>query len=725
MKSAGRLAVLVLVLGVFGAKAYRLDFQPLWFDEGYTLFFATLPWASASAGGAEPHPPLYFLLFKLWAAGAGFDPFSARYLSVLLSILQVPLAWGLGRRLGGGPAAGLLAALAVAFNPFLWSHAREARMYALVPALALGFGLGVVGAWPKPEAPRYRRLLALTLLAGLYTHYFFGLLALGPALGLMLFRPALRPAVALAGLLYLPWAVWAGPDLLRGAGSRGEGYQALGLLEYAAGYLRAVGAGEGCGAGCPQGPLGVALLLAGAAAALTRARGPAALLWAGILGALGLGFLLQLKFPFGGYVRLQSPTIPLLLALTVAALPGAVGGRPFLRALPPAAFLAGLVLTGLPTTVREYRENLRPLEDYRPIARWLAAAAWPEDLVLCDFPWQVGYFLAYLSEPRPTLLYPPNPFAGDPPFRRKTEVWYPAYQALGGTDGGGLEGLLRGRLVLTENRWFGNTRLLRFAPLPAQTRWGRTEGKAGTPRLVSWALPAGPVDAGRTAVVTLEWNLGAVPADGLKTFVHLAAADEAIVAQADLPLEGPAGGRLRVGLPIPAGTPAGEYRVWAGLYRADTGERLQPGPGANADRRILLGTVTVGRPEYTPRLRDFPDVNLAPAEPDLGPYRILGLSLLNLTGPQADGRVRPGDLLELRVYLGGEAFYGSLRVEAEADGGRLPLGRAGLEGCYPPFCRVPLRLAVPAEADGDRLRLVATLEADGAEAELGRWALRP
>lgn len=725
MRFAERLAVLALILGVFGARVYRLDFQPLWFDEGYTLYFATLPWASVSVGGAEPHPPLYFLLFKVWTTGAGFGDFSARYLSVLFGVLQVPLAWALGRRLAGGPAGGLPAALAVAFNPFLWSHAREARMYSLVPALALGFGLGVVGAWQAPEARRSRRLVAVTLLAGLYTHYFFGLFALVPAAGLALFRPGLRPAVVLPGLLFLPWVVWAGPDLLQGAGSRGESYQVLRLPEYAAGYLRTVGVGEGCGAPCPQGPVGVALLLVGAAATLTRAGRPAALLWAGILGALSLGFLLQLKFPFGGYGRLQSPTVPLLLTLTASALPGALGGRRLLRALAAGLLVGGLALAGLPTILREYRENLRPLEDYRPMASWLAAAAWPQDLVVCDFPWQVGYFLAYLPEPRPKLLYPPNPFAGDPPFRRKTEVWYPAYQALGGTGGGGLEGLLRDRLVISENRWFGTTRLLRFAPLPAQTRWGRAAGSDRTPRLVSWTLPAAPVDAGRTAVVILEWSLGAIPPTGLKAFVHLSTTDEAIVSQADVPLEGQTGGRLRVGLPIPAGTPAGEYRVWAGLYRAEGGERLEPGPGATPDRRLPLGTLTVGRPEYTPDPRRFPDVNLTPAEPDLGPYRIPGLSVLNLTTPQADGWVRPGDLLELRVYLAGGAFSGRLRLEARANGQPVSLTEANLEGCYPPICRVPLRLGIPAEIQATRLRLVARLEPGPAEAEVVEWVVRP
>ncbi len=719
-----RLAVLVLILLTFGARVYRLEFQPLWFDEGYTLFFATLPGASVSAGGAEPHPPLYFLLFKLWAAGAGFGDFGARYLSVIFATLQLPLAWALGRRLTGNAAAGVFAALAVGLNPFLWSHGREARMYSLVPALALAFSLAAVRAWSDP-APRANRLfLGLSLLAGLYSHYFFGLLALGPALGLLAFRPALRPVILAAGLLYLPWVVWAGPDLLRGAGSRGESYQPLAAPDYLLGYLQTVAGGEGCGAGCPPGTFGAAMVGGALGLALVRVRRcpGAGLLWVGLVSALAFGFGLQLRYPFGGYVRLQSATVPVMLSLAVAGLTTLVPARRWPAALLPAAFAVALAVAGIPGVVREYRENLRPLEDYRPLARWLATSAWSDDLVLCDFPWQVGYFLAYLPEPRPKLLYPPNPFAGDPPFRRKTEVWYPAYQALGGTAGGRLETLLRSRLVLAENRWFGNTRLLRFAPNPTQTRWGRSERLTPAPRPVTWSLPAAPVDAGRTVVVGVEWNLGDLPRPGLKTFVHLATADEAIVAQADVALEEYPGPQLRVGLPIPPGTPAGEYRVWAGLYRADTGERLPPGPDATPDRRMLLGTVTVGRPEILPR----PDVLPRAAGRNggsLGPYQVLGVEAVNITGPRTEGTLRPGDILELRIYLGGRSFSGTLELRAEVDGLSFDLGRASLDGCYPPYCRLPLRVVVPPEATGPDLRLTGRLDAGAGEAELGRWTL--
>jgi len=715
-----RPVILALMVLAFGARSYRLDFQPLWFDEGYTLFFATLPGASISAGGAEPHPPLYFLLFKLWTLGAGFGDFSARYLSVIFGTLQVPLAWQLGRRLSGRSAGGLLAAAAVAVNPFLWSHSREARMYSLVPALALGFSLALVRGWSDQASPKNRWFLAGTLLAGLYSHYFFALFALMPALIVLLRKPALRPAVVLPGAAYLPWVIWAGPDLLRGAGSRGESYQPLAPPDYFLGYLHTAAAGEACGAGCPTGTAGVALLTAGIAVAIVtaRRRPELGILLAGLGAGLALGFGLQLRYPFGGYVRLQSPTIPVLLTLGVTGSLNLLPAGARLGLTGSALLVAGLALVGAPGTMREYRENLRPLEDYRHLARWLAANAWPVDLVVCDFPWQVGYFLAYLPEPRPSLLYPPNPFGGDSPFRRKTEVWYPAYQALGGTGGGGLEGLLRNRLVPAENRWFGNTRLLRFAPGSTQARWGRAEGPGRPPRLVSWSLPAAAVDAGRTAVVSVEWGLGDIPRSGLKAFVHLATVDEAIVAQADVSLDEFPGTWIRVGLPVPPGTPAGEYRVWAGLYRADTGERLEVGPQPTPDRRLLLGTVTVGRPEIPPR-PDFPPGAIVPAaETHLGPLRILGLELFNVTSPQLGDRFRAGDVVELRVYLAGADFAGRLTLRAEVDGQPSELGSLELSGCYPPYCRLPIRFSIPA---GRQLRLLAVLNFSPAGAELGRW----
>jgi hypothetical protein len=219
-------------------------------------------------------------------------------------------------------------------------------------------------------------------------------------------------------------------------------------------------------------------------------------------------------------------------------------------------------------------------------------------------------------------------------------------------------------------------------------------------------------------VVSVEWDLGDIPRSGLKAFVHLATVDEAIVAQADVALDEFPGARIRVGLPVPPGTPAGEYRVWAGLYRADTGERLEVGPHPTPDRRLLLGTVTVGRPEVPPRPDFLPGTVIPAAETRLGPLRILGFELVNVTSPQLGDRFRAGDIVELRVYLAGADFSGRLTLRAEADGQPSELGSLDLSGCYPPYCRLPIRFPVPA---GDQLRLLAVLNSGPAGAELGRW----
>ena len=47
VRSSIRTGVLLLALFVllaFALRVLRLDFQPLWWDEGYSVWFATHPW---------------------------------------------------------------------------------------------------------------------------------------------------------------------------------------------------------------------------------------------------------------------------------------------------------------------------------------------------------------------------------------------------------------------------------------------------------------------------------------------------------------------------------------------------------------------------------------------------------------------------------------------------------------------------------------------------------
>jgi len=114
---------------------------------------------------------------------------------------------------------------------------------------------------------------------------------------------------------------------------------------------------------------------------------------------------------------------------------------------------------------------------------------------------------------------------------------------------------------------------------------------------------ANPAATGAELPVTLYWRAEAPMGADYTVFVHLLDAAGNVVAQGDSP---PRGGRYPTHwwepgeviadehvIPLPADLPPGEYRVRAGLYRPDTGERL-PLVGAAGDA-VELGPFHLGR----------------------------------------------------------------------------------------------------------------------------------
>ena len=90
---------LLSLLGL-GLRAARLSFQPLWWDEGYSVWFATHPVAQMAALTAQDiHPPLYYALLHGWAALLGTGPTALRLLSVLIGVLTIPLLYLIARRM--------------------------------------------------------------------------------------------------------------------------------------------------------------------------------------------------------------------------------------------------------------------------------------------------------------------------------------------------------------------------------------------------------------------------------------------------------------------------------------------------------------------------------------------------------------------------------------------------------------------------------------------------
>ena len=140
---AGILLLLCLLLAA-ALRTLRLGFQPLWWDEGYSVWFATHPLAEMAAFTAQDiHPPFYYALLHGWAALLGTGPAALRLLSVIIGVVTIPLLYLVARRMLSARAA-LLATLLLTISPLHVYYSQEVRMYGLVALLSVGI---LAAAW--------------------------------------------------------------------------------------------------------------------------------------------------------------------------------------------------------------------------------------------------------------------------------------------------------------------------------------------------------------------------------------------------------------------------------------------------------------------------------------------------------------------------------------------------------------------------------------------------
>lgn len=131
--------LIVLTLAGLALRAARLDFQPLWWDEGYSVWFATHSLGQMAALTAEDiHPPLYYALLHGWTQFTGMGPVALRLLSTVFGALAIPAIYLAGRRIFGDRRIALLAAALLVINPLHVFYSQEIRMYGLVALLSAG-----------------------------------------------------------------------------------------------------------------------------------------------------------------------------------------------------------------------------------------------------------------------------------------------------------------------------------------------------------------------------------------------------------------------------------------------------------------------------------------------------------------------------------------------------------------------------------------------------------
>ena len=124
-------ALIALTALAAALRLPSLGSQSLWLDETLTggLARGSLGDLFHRVAGQEANPPLFYLLEWVWTRVAGTGEVALRLPSALFGIALVPVAFAIGRRLGGPRAAVALAAL-VAVHPLLVYYSQEARGYA-------------------------------------------------------------------------------------------------------------------------------------------------------------------------------------------------------------------------------------------------------------------------------------------------------------------------------------------------------------------------------------------------------------------------------------------------------------------------------------------------------------------------------------------------------------------------------------------------------------------
>lgn len=212
---ANRLSLLLFVflVALFAAtRLWGLTASCLWFDEIFSVHAARHSWPDLMHFVAADiiHPPLFYVLLKVWINVGGESLLWLRLFPAILHIAAIIPFFLFCRQLRVDSGAITLALLLIAVNGYLIKYAQELRMYSLLFFLSL-CSLWLFVKFLRAEASSKKNLLALFAINLLlvYTHYsgwlFVGLQAVVLLIGgRSKVRSFLGAAAALV-LAYLPW----------------------------------------------------------------------------------------------------------------------------------------------------------------------------------------------------------------------------------------------------------------------------------------------------------------------------------------------------------------------------------------------------------------------------------------------------------------------------------------------------------------------------------------
>jgi 4-amino-4-deoxy-L-arabinose transferase-like glycosyltransferase len=609
-------------------RFYRLDAQSFWNDEGNSARLSERTIDLIIEGTASDiHPPGYYLLLHWWRALFGHSEFALRALSAVAGLALVLFTYLLGRRLFG-TASGLVAAFLGAISPFAIYYSQEARMYALLAALAAAstYLLVRILSLQSPvshsqasESANWRTMFfagtyVLTAAAGLYTQYAFPFVLLVHNLVFVVWwlfvarratgrwrRLAIWAAVqAAVVLVYLPWL----PIGIRSVTSWPSAGQTYKLGPALLNVVRWLAVG-------PTLPLeeawvGLAgmgaLLLAGLWPHRKKDRFGVAVLALYLLLPIALIFALDLyKEAWLKFLIVVLPPFHVLAAHGIGSLARFVGkgwrmenGRLQLLSLQSLVSVLpiGLIaLATLPSLRNLYWNPAYARDDYRQIAADISATAPAGSSIILNAPNQWEVFTYYYPDrdvyPVPYRLSSGEVDAFLSALSEQHQRLYVVFWGDAESDPHRhVESWLAANAYKTGDRWYGRVRLATYgvAQMPDEPSVALDAHFGENVYLRGYALGEAASTPGDIVPVALFWEALATFSEPYKVSVQLLDEAGQLVAQHDAePVGGFAPtttwqpGQLvtdRHGLLLPGDLPGGRYTLAVAVYHAHTGERL-------------------------------------------------------------------------------------------------------------------------------------------------------
>lgn len=210
MQHKGIIKVLLVTACIvyLGLRIWRLCDSCLWFDEIFSIHAAEHDWTGLFRFVAQDliHPPLSYLLLKLWMLVAGDSFTSVRIFPLFFSAIAIIPYWFLCRELKVSRPAAVAGLFFIAVNGALIKYSQEVRMYAPF------FFFSVTSLWLFARfffRGKSFWILAAANVLLVHTHYFgWFVIAAQIAAAIAIRRPKIPRTLLMAGLTAAASAPW-------------------------------------------------------------------------------------------------------------------------------------------------------------------------------------------------------------------------------------------------------------------------------------------------------------------------------------------------------------------------------------------------------------------------------------------------------------------------------------------------------------------------------------